>query len=153
MNAAYAQTAEIIGAGSEAVAKYNDQAGVAAGTAMLFCAIMLVILYFMFRRLEKRDQEIAEMRVDHEKAIAKVELDHAAELAEQRSKCVQEIAQARAAAEAEAEETKRFYAQRTGEIFGSVKELFQKVDTSSTKMADVLSALQITLATKGITVK
>jgi hypothetical protein len=132
---AQAQTVELIGAATETAAWYTTQAGVAAGTLLIVWAVTLVVAYLglklLLKRLEERDAEIAELKVT----------------------CAKEIAQAKLDAEADVEKRFQTAWQRVGEIFGSVGKLFEKVDTSNTKVADTLKALELTLAKQGIIAK
>lgn len=131
MNEAQAQTVEMVGAASDIAQWYTTQAGVAAGTLLIVWIVTLVGLWMLFKRLEKRDQEITDLKCT----------------------CAKEIAAAKLEAEADAEKRVDKAWQRVGEIFGSVNVLFGKVDASNIKTAELLSALQITLASKGITAK
>lgn len=125
---AQAQTVEVVDAGVRAYDKLADSAGVATATMGLMVAVCLAVIVILYRRLEKRDLEIADMRV----------------------KCAQEIAQAKLDAEAEVQERFNMAWQRVGEIFGSVSNLFGKMDASNAKVAETLKSLELVLAQKGI---
>lgn len=122
----------MIEAGTKAASWYTGEAGIAAGTLMIVCALLIALLVAMYRtftsRLEKRDVEIADLRVA----------------------CAKEIAQAKLDAQEAAEERFRMAWQRVGEIFESTKVLFASCAQSNQQVSTSLKNLQITLATKGI---
>lgn len=153
MNQAHAQTAEVIGAASQASTSYMSQAGAAAGTAMIFVFVLLGIAFLLHRRLEARDREIGELKAAHEKAVGELKTAHERALGDLKAEYEREIAQAKLDAEAAVEKRFQTAWQRVAEIFGSVNILFGKVDASNLKLADTLKALELTLATKGIVAK
>ena len=128
MNEAQAQTVETIEAVTKTASWYTGEVGVVAGTWAIVAVGFLVLLVLLYRRLEKRDIEIAELK----------------------TACAKEIAQAKIDAEKEAEERVQLAWNRITEIFGSVNTLFAKCDASNAKVSEAIGKLTTILATKGV---
>lgn len=125
---AQAQTVEVIGAAQGVAQWYEGEAGIVAGTWAIVCVGLLVLIILLYKRLEKRDLEIAALKVDCAKEIAQVKID--------------------AAKEADAKVELAW--ERVNQIYTSVQALFGKADTSNEKVADALGKLTVVLAAKGV---
>lgn len=95
MSEAHAQTAEIIGAAGTVANAYIDKTDIVAGTWAIVAVGLIVLLGLIYRRLEKRDAEITQLKVDCAQEIAAVEKACLEKNAEYKAECDKQLADER----------------------------------------------------------